>query len=210
MSPPHQCPSPPPSCAHQDTSSAAALTSSSATPAVIAEPEPETKASSDSASSDSSDSSVAPVSPLAIAPQASLDSDSSFDLSDDDEDEDEDESTSSSEEGEQEGVQQAIEEEVQEPQQPQGEQHIGDVLGADIEEQPEEIDDPQDQTLLRSGWQDRYRDSLRRILELTLSMHQSGVLDPYAIQQIVDISSRPMGHVVVAATRGRHIPQRGG
>ncbi|KAK7243156.1 hypothetical protein RIF29_37944 [Crotalaria pallida] len=186
---------------------------------VVTEPEPELEpeASSDSASSDgfeafdSSDPPVVAVSPLAVAPQPSLDSDSdsSFDLSDSDDNE----STSSWEEDEQERVQQAVEEEVQVPQQPQGEQHIEDILGADIEEQLDEIDDPHDQSLLRScilNLLDRYRDSLRRILELALPMHQSGVLDPHVIQQIVDISSRPMGHVVPAVVRGGHVPQRGG
>ncbi|KAK7281080.1 hypothetical protein RIF29_08756 [Crotalaria pallida] len=39
--------------------------------------------------------------------------------------------------------------------------------------------------VVECGVEDRYRDSLRRILELALPMHQSGVLDPHAIQQIV-------------------------
>ncbi|KAK7290676.1 hypothetical protein RIF29_05265 [Crotalaria pallida] len=159
-------------------------------PTVVAElepePEPEPEASSDlspdrSKTSSSSDSSTASLPPLAVAPQASLDSNSSFDLSD----LDDNESTSSSEEDKHEGVWQAVEDEVQEPQQPQGEQHIRDVL-------------------------DRYRDSLKRILEMALSMHQSGILDLHIIQQIVAISSRPMGHVVAAAALGGHVPQRGG
>ncbi|KAK7256345.1 hypothetical protein RIF29_29787 [Crotalaria pallida] len=88
--------------------------------AVVAEPEPELELEPEAPSnlspnksetSDSSDSSLAPVSPLAVAPQASLDLDSSFDLSDSDDNE----STSSSEEDEQEAVQQAVKEDVLEP-----------------------------------------------------------------------------------------------
>ncbi|KAK7268554.1 hypothetical protein RIF29_21255 [Crotalaria pallida] len=52
----------------------------------------------------------------------------------------------------------------------------------------------------------RYRDTLRRILDLALPMQVSGVLDPDAIRQIVDISTTGLA----APVRGGHVPQRGG
>ncbi|KAK7245542.1 hypothetical protein RIF29_40388 [Crotalaria pallida] len=119
---------------------------------------------------------VAPV--LLAAPSSTWSSDSSTSSTS---------STSSWEEDDQFGGQHGAEVPVQEPQeqaqQPQ-EQDIGDVLGSDLQD---EIDDPQDQTLLQSYdthvardiWQGRarYRDTLRRILDLALPMQRGGRAD---------------------------------